>query len=164
MIVVPRRHRVEDLVPRIDDRRVGREDDRPRPSGDEAGVDAIVEVELLPIELHDRLAQLHDPVRRRIVRLPRREGLFDERLQPCRDPELGGGEVADREIADLFSGGFEGGDLSGDAEDLGASQAPGELREGRLVLKNSRGHAWRILLRSGERVGASGERGGVTSC
>ena len=75
VVVVPRRHRVDRDVARLEERAVRAVEERPGAGRDHDGLDGVGEPELARVELHDLLAQRQDALGRRVVRLTRRRAL-----------------------------------------------------------------------------------------
>jgi hypothetical protein len=86
-------------------------------------------VELSGVEVPHDLTQLHEAVRRRIVRLTRGDRVPDGLGQARRYSELLGAEVADSQVADGPARGRQSPDLVGNTKDIGAFQPLGHPRD-----------------------------------
>jgi hypothetical protein len=126
VVVVPRRRRVHDPVTRIDERAIGRVDAGPRAGRHDHRRQVRREAELPRVERAHRFPQRDDAVARRVVGLAAAQRVDDPALELLGNPELRGGEVADREIADVSSVRGQRAYVGGDLQDLGADERPRE--------------------------------------
>ena len=128
VVVVPRRHRKDHAIARVDEDAVRAVDRRPRAARDEHGADRVRDVLTPCIELTNRAAQRLDTVRGRVVRLAGLQRGRDTVEQRFRDAKLAGTEVADGKVADGLARCGEGANLGPD----GKNERAGELlRDGR---------------------------------
>jgi hypothetical protein len=140
VVVVPARHRVDDAVAGIHQRAVGRIDHGPGAARDHDRRHRVFETEVAGVEAADRLPQLAEAVRRRVVRLAALERGHDAVLERGRDRELPRAEVAHGEVADGLARRHQGADLARDAEDLRPLHAGDQRRDAVAAASRRRGH------------------------
>ena len=134
VVVVPRGHRVDHGIARIEDRSIGGVHDGPAAPGYQHGLDRIADP-LLPLHVvGDGLSKCEQSLRGRIVGFAVGEGPGHGVPEDVRDRELLWVEVAHREIADRFAGGDHRSDFAGDPEDDRSSEPSGHGREGTVQI------------------------------
>jgi hypothetical protein len=133
VIVVPRWYGIGDRLAVIDQRPIGRVDQRPRATRHEHRLDGILEAEFALVEARHRLPQLEHAVRRRVIGVPRGQGVLDSGDQALRRRKLAGVVVAHGQVAHRLPLGLERPHLGRDAQDLGADEPPRELGEAPVV-------------------------------
>ncbi len=114
--VVPRWHREDDLVARINEHAEGGIDPRARAGRNYDPVVAEVQAESLGVKAGDGGTKLRHPGRGRVVRLSTLKCLTNVLDQRRRNGKLGGAEIADRQVHDRLAPGDHSSYLTRDSE------------------------------------------------